>query len=82
MNHLHSAIKKCFHQYTRNWGGYLQAKEILALRDMGIKIDQHYIDIAVYRKTNGLGGGHWTYFDLDDSNEKKFKALKEGLRGV
>jgi hypothetical protein len=79
MNHLHNAVRKCSHQYERNWGGYLLPKEILALRDLGVSIAQNYIDVAVDWKQNGVSGGRWTYFDLNDNCEKKFKILKEGL---
>ncbi len=81
MNHLHSAIRKCSYQYGRNWGGYLQPKETLALRDFGVRIDSHYVDAAIYQKRKGIGGGRWTYFDLPKGKiEDEFKQLKEGLK--
>lgn len=82
MNHLHSAIRKCSYQgHGLHWGGYLQPKETLALRDFGIDIDKYYIDIAIDRKRYGRCGGMWTYFNLDrnSSVEKEFKELKRGL---
>ena len=81
MNHLHNAIRKCNHQWKRHWGGYLLPKEILALRDFGVKMDQRYIDLAIDWKRNGRGGGLWTYFDLDQGHmEAEFKRIKKGVR--
>ncbi len=76
MNHLHNAIRKCSHQYKRNWGGYLLPEEILALRDIGAITEKHYIDIAIDRKQNGRCTGSWTYFNANI----KFNVLREGMK--
>jgi len=66
---------KCYHQYKRHWAGYLIPKEILALRDIGIKCRDDYIDVAIYWKRKGWNNGRWFYFDAN----KKFERLK-GVR--
>lgn len=72
MNHLQNAIRKCQSQYGGNWGGYLQPKEILALRDIGIKLHPKNVEIAIEWKRLGICGGLWAYFDAND----EFKEIK------
>lgn len=80
MNHLHNAVRKCSHNFKREWYGYLLPKEILALRDLGIKLDSRYVDHAIYWKRHGISGGMWTYFDIHKGIEKKWRTLKDGTR--
>jgi hypothetical protein len=74
MDHLLNAVMKCYYQYGRKWAGYLIPKEILALRDIGVKCDSHYIDIAIDWKRRGWNNGRWFYFEAN----KKFEDMKGG----
>ena len=55
-------------------------KEVLALRDFGVRISSYYVDIAIDCKRTGRTYGSWTYFDLvKGENEDKFKEIKRGV---
>lgn len=81
MNHLHNAIRKCSWEYKRRYSGYLLPKEILALRDFGVILDDRDIELAIYWKRSGYCAGRWTFFDLDKTIEESFKETKRGLFG-
>ena len=72
MDHLQNAVKKCVRNYGKQWCGYLIPKEILALSEI-VKIDSHYLDVAIHWKRSGVSGGRWVYFD----SNKRFEKLLE-----
>jgi len=70
MNHTLNAVKKCAHNFKKDWGGYLNPKEILALRDIGCDIDPRDINIAIYWKQKGISNSRWIHFEVNDEFEK------------
>ena len=58
-------VKKCKVSNYPQWGGYLQPSEILALIELGVKVDkfnQYQIDRAKQKKTEGKSNPEWFYF--------------------
>ena len=76
MNHCYNAIRKCERNNGREWYGHLVPKEILALNDFGINIDPRDLELAIYRKRNGINNGRWTYFTAN----KEFEEVRRGQR--
>ena len=75
MNHLRNAVQKCYRAFSPKWRGHLLPKEILALRDLGIELQESDIEIAIYWKRKGISGSRWIEFEAN----KRFKVLKEGI---
>lgn len=76
MNHRYNAIKKCNRNGGREWYGYLIPKEILALKDLGVKIDPRDVKVAICWKREGFNNGRWTYFTAND----EFEEIRRGQR--
>ena len=70
MNHTLNAVRKSVHNFKKNWGGHLNSKEILALKDLGCSIDPRDVKIAIYWKQKGISNGRWIHFEVNDEFEK------------